>query len=159
MKLLKIKVQVNSSGGSTHYTYPQPEYNMLKIVFGPIYEGGMAKNCPEIWARSGNSKENHDEFIMVGVTDNGNIDSVLKNAAFEEMTDEYCIDCGDKWTEQSDKITDNDKVMKILSKVALKESLTPEEEKALDPLDSEPGINRSKSFKQSIDEAKLEFPN
>lgn len=159
MRLLKITVQVNREEGRTHYTYPQPDYDKLKIVFGPIYEGGMDKNCEEIWNRPGNTKDNHDEYILVGVLDNGKIEEVLQNLVFEEITEQECLDCGNRWTGVSQTITDQDKIIQILVKFARKELLTVQEENALNPENPELGINRSKTFQESLEEAKLAFPN
>lgn len=148
MRLLKIKVKRVRESGATHYTYPQPHYDMLNIVFGPIYEGGMDKNLPSIWARA--SQDSGDEYIIVGVK-NINVEKALINDDIQEITKQECLDYGSLWTGGSvPVITNMDKVVQILAKVARNESLTIEEKNSIDPKSSEPGINNTPTFEEDL---------
>ena len=157
MKLLKIKVNIDRREGSTHYTYPQPHYDMLRIVFGPIYEGGRIENLPDIWARG--SKESSYEYILVGVENNLRVQDALQNPDIEEILDADCLVLGNKWMGQEEKISDSNKVTLILAKSARGETLTQDEINALDPNHKELGINKTASFEETLEKYKKDFPN
>lgn len=148
MRLLKIKIGRERVNNATKYTYPQPHYDMLSIIFGPIYEGGRTENCPEIWARA--TKDKGDEFILVGVTDNLQLVEALKNPNIKEALRTDFIIEGHKWMGQEEKITDQRKVTLILAKIGRGEVLTITDKNALDPNHPEIGINKTKTFEERL---------
>lgn len=157
MKLIKMKIQRIESDGKTSYRYPTPYYNAIKVEFGPIYEGGLdAVVQSDIKPRNANY-----EYILIGVSD-VNFNDFMKSNNYtvngfvfgaEEVDKNNALLLGDKWIgERREKITDATRVIQILAKVARKESLTAEEEKAIDPNDPTPGIVKSKSFEESLND-------
>lgn len=157
MKLLKIKVKIDRRDGATHYTYPQPHYDMLRIVFGPIYEGGRSENLPDIWARG--SQESSEEYLLVGVENTLRVQDALQNSNIEEISEADCILLGTKWMGQEEKISDPNKVTLILAKSARGETLTQDELNALDPNNAEIGINKTLSFEDTLNRYKKDFPD
>lgn len=155
--------------GHPHYVYP-PQWDAQKLNrgFGPIYESGIETEAEKSRQRrfSENSQGIGYEEVLIGVQDedasgflaaNGtsvNVDGVAvpivaevidRNAAVREFKVRF--------GEPIEKITDRKVVDAITIKRAKGETLTPEEEKAIDPNDPTPGINRTKTFEESIDEA------
>ena len=157
MKFLKIKVKIDNIGGKTHYSYPQPEYDMLKIVFGPLYEGGLEDNLPDIWARG--SKEHSFEYILVGAK-NENIEQALANPDIEELVEEDFRLLGNKWHGPAvEKITDDKKVLSVVAKFVRGDKLEQEDLDVLDPNSSVKGITKSLSFDERLNISKTDFPN
>lgn len=157
MKLLKMKIKRTDIDGGTHYDYPTPYYDANKVIFGPIYEGGIEDNLETIKNRKSN-----DEFIIIGVEDS-NMNNFLSangykdNSGFEfscvEITQTVAEQDGIRWTRQIEKITDMNRVVTILAKIGRGETLTQKEKDALNPDNSEIGINKTKSFAQHLQES------
>lgn len=154
MKLLKMKIKRMNIKDCTHYDYPTPYYNAYKVIFGPVYEGGLEENVTLIKARNTN-----DEFIIIGVEDSDLNDFLKANGykdsdGFEfsciEITQAEAEQDGTQWTKQIEKITDQNKVITILAKIGRGEILTQQEKDALNPDNLESGINKTKSFVQDL---------
>lgn len=155
MKLIKMRIRRDNTGGNTHYEYPVPYYDAYKIVFGPIYESGLSENCPDILTR-----DEDDEFIVIGVKDEDLTQFLGCNNVVDagsghvwtavELTPAEAIVLGNIWTKQIEKITDQDVVTKILAKIGRSEELTQQEKDALNPDNAEPGINKTKSFEEDL---------
>lgn len=161
MKTLKMRIKREAQDGRTHYEYPVPYYDAHKVVFGPIYEGSIDTYAAEAQGR--NAK---DEFIIVGVADadapqfldaNGKDDGTGFIWSCVEVNDAEAEADGGKWMPQGEKIVDQNKVMSILAKIGRGEELTKQEKDALDPDKDEPGINKTKSFKDAHKEHKQKF--
>jgi len=159
MKLIKMRINRTRQAGATHYEYPTPHYDPYKVKYGPIYEGGLK----EVVESDVLSRNADDEFIIVGVADGDAAqflvaDGYVRNGftyTAEEIDRAKTLEHGNKWTgPQTEKITDQDKVLKILVKVAKKEVLTKEDEDAIDPDNKDvSGIVKTKSFEEGLDEA------
>ena len=156
MKLIKMRIRRDSSEGKTHYDYPVPYYDAYKVVFGPIYESGLPDNAKSVMDRDAD-----DEFIVIGVKDedfsgfmacNGVVDKSGHTWTAVELTQAEAETLGTSWTNQTEKITDQDTVIKILAKIGRGEVLTQKEQDALNPDSSEIGINKTKSFKDTLAE-------
>jgi len=158
MKLIKLKIKRTQTSGKTSYEYPTPYYVATKVKYGPIYEGGLN----EIVESDIKPRGNKDEYILIGVADE-DFDSFMQADGYEkngfifeakEIDKVKTLEHGNKWTgPQTEKITDQAAVMKILVKIAKKEKLTVDENKAIDPDDPTPGIVKTKSFEEGLDEA------
>jgi len=157
MILLKMRIKRSSTGGSTHYDYPVPFYDAYKVIFGPYYESGLEEVAKEVRDRA-----DDDEFIIIGVDEddapnflkaNGHKDGEGFEFSCVELSQAEMEELGSKWTKQQEKITDNEKVTRILAKSARGVALTQEEKDALDPEKSEVGINLTKHFKTELSEA------
>ena len=158
MKLIKLKIKRDQTSEKTSYTYPTPYYDARKVKYGPIYEGGLN----EVVESDIKPRGNKDEFIIIGVAD-VDFDGFMQADGYERSGFTYSaievdkiktVEKGNKWTgPQIEKITDQAAVTKILVKVAKKEKLTVEDEKVIDSNDPTPGIVKSKSFEEDLDEA------
>ena len=154
MKLIRLKIKRTSTAEKTHYDYPAC-YDAKKVKFGPIYEGAMEENVALI-----NQRNQGDEFIVIGTDDKDAVAFLKaegsKEQAFEfgakEITVEEALVEGNKWTKQTEKIVDLEKVLMILAKVAREEPLNQTEKDAINPDNPEPGINKSKPFEESLNE-------
>ena len=158
MKLIKMKIKRTQGGGKTTYTYPTPHYDPYKVKYGPIYEGGLN----EVVESDIKPRGNVDEYILIGVADEdfaqfmqaNNFESDGFVYTAEEIDRTKTLEHGNKWTgPQTEKITDQNKVLQILAKVARKEVLSTEEEDAINPDNLTQGIVKSKSFEEGLDEA------
>lgn len=148
MKIVKMKIRREMKNGGTHYTYPVPYYNKDKVKFLIYEKGAKARGENYQYILVGMKAEDLDSFLGA--------DGIVKDGfKFEatEVTREQAIEDGDKWVDRVDKITDQQKVLKILSKMARNEEVTQAERDAIDPEKAERGINKSKSFTESLDEA------
>ena len=154
MKLIRLKIKRTSTAEKTHYDYPAC-YDAKMVKFGPIYEGAMEENVALI-----NQRNQGDEFIVIGTDDKDAVAFLKaegsKEQAFEfgakEITVEEALVEGNKWTKQTEKIVDLEKVLMILAKVAREEPLNQTEKDAINPDNPEPGINKSKPFEESLNE-------
>jgi len=143
--------------GGTHYEYPTPHYDAYKVVFGPVYEGGMEKG-----AKIARSRKSDDEFIVVGVKDVDATQFLLADGyvrdgvtyAAVEIDQTEAEDFGEEYTEVSEKVNDQIAVNTILAKIGKGEELTQNDKDALNPNKTEvPGIVNSKAFVDSLQEA------
>jgi len=154
VKLIKMKIKRTEENGRTHYDYPSA-YKAELVKFGPIYESALPENLAIVSARG-----NKDEFILFGVEDKAAQVFLSSQGVFEkafsfeaqEITEEAAKQIGSSWTRQTEKITDEAKVIQILAKVARNEQLTQAEKDALDPNKPESGISLSKSFEAYLNE-------
>jgi len=152
MKIVKMKIKREMGGGKTHYVYPKPYYDRDKVRFLIYEKDALARG--EDW-----------QYILIGVKDadlagflgaNGHVVSNFTFTAVEIDRDAAIID-GEEWAPQTEKITDQSKLLKIIAKYMRKEELTEKEKDALDQDKPEKGINKSKSFTESLDEAMAKF--
>ncbi|MBW1976261.1 MAG: hypothetical protein JRI45_12000 [Deltaproteobacteria bacterium] len=154
MKLIRMRIKRTSTAEKTHYDYPSC-YDAKKVKFGPIYEGAMDENVALI-----NQRNQGDEFIVIGTSDEDAAEFLKAEGSQEqdfefgakEITEEEALVDGNKWTKQREKIIDEQKVIGILAKVARDKPLTQREKNALDPDNPEPGINKSRSFGEGLNE-------
>lgn len=148
---MRVKRSANAQGG-THYTYP-PNYDPKKIKFGPVYEK--------------DAKINHDKYqdIIFGVVDGDEVDFLKDNGCVdglhtftvEEISQNDANTLGNTWITQREKIVDQTEVLKICAKAVIGTALTQEEKDALNPDNPTPGINKTKSFEESLNEAVGKF--
>jgi DNA mismatch repair ATPase MutS len=145
MKILKVKIGRNQGVNGTVYTYPV-EYDPSKIQV-LCYETTNMDNYDGVVDRG------NDYEYCVGVVQDADAAEFLVSADIEELDySTATTDCA-TWVKQVEKITDQTKVLSILSKVHNSEALTAEEEAAIDPNDTTTGINNSKSFQEMLDES------
>ena len=152
MKIIKMRVKKVEGAGVTKYTYPET-YDAQKVKWGPFYEGALPEKIEEVRQRGLD-----DEYIIFGVDDKDASQFLSSNAKLEkgftfaaqEITKEEALVDGNAWTMVREKITDQSKVIAILAKIARDEVLTQTEKDSLDPDKPEIGINKSKSFEESI---------
>lgn len=144
-KILKIKVGRKSINGGTRYVYP-PVYDASKIQV-LVYESSLPENLEEVRNR-GNKYE-----YLLGIVDEADAPRFLRSDDIEEITRQEAESLGAIWTKQQEKVTDQTAVLSILSKLARNETLTEDEQKTIDPDDDTPGISKSKSFSQVLDES------
>lgn len=145
MKLIKLKIKREQTAGRTHYTYPKG-YEASKVRFGPFYESSLEKNLRKVRDRG-----NKDEFIIVGMNDR-DATSFLACAEATELSYDEALAIGSSWTEQVEITANPLLVLSIVAKATRGEPLSSEERDALDPNSSTPGINKTKSFKEQLDE-------
>jgi hypothetical protein len=153
MKLLKMRIRRTNEEGHTHYEYPQ-SYDAHKVAFGPIYESGL----PEI-AKEAQDRDADDEFIIIGVKEADLAQFLKSNTEVKsghtfttvELTKEEAVALGGRWTKQTEKMDDKI-ILPIVAKVARGEKLSQKEKDALDPNHKEPGITKTKSFAEDLDE-------
>jgi uncharacterized membrane protein len=146
MKLIKMKISRDHTSERTHYTYPK-EYNASKILFGPVYESSLPENFQIVAARG-----DADESILIGVSDE-DAPGFLASLDAQELTYKEAEILGNVWTRQVERIVAPNKVLALVAKAVSGKTLTRKEKDALDPDSPEFGINKSKSFKDSLDEA------
>lgn len=154
MKFLRMRIRRQDLEGRTHYTYPSC-YEANKIIIGPIYEGGLEWQEKKI-----RDRKKEDEYILVGI-DDSNLSQFLKAQKLLEDNFYYGVEevdlndaktIGDNWTEQTEKITDEKKVLMICAKAIRGEALSQAEKDAIDPEKDTPGIIRTKKFSEILDE-------
>ena len=81
------------------------------------------------------------------------MDGVDVPITVEEINRARAINECKKWvSDQVKRITDQNAVIMVVAKAALNVSLSAEDKKIIDPEDETPGIGRSKSFEDSLDE-------
>lgn len=148
MKIIKMKIQSTRTQGGTHYEYPSA-YIPQKVRYGPFYESGVKE-------RGGDYT-----YILFGVNDADAPQFLSANGlakggfTFEavEADKTEALEFGNAHTQQSTKIMDQEKVLMICAKVASGGILTQEDKDVLDPDSPEIGINKTKSFQESLDNA------
>lgn len=149
MKILKIKIKRNQNSTGTHYTYPFG-YDATKIHI-LCYESMLPENYNQIVAK-GNTEE-----LMIGVVKDEDIFSFLQSSDAIEITETEALLLGTQWTKQTEIITSSDVVLTVLAKVARNVTLTQTEKNAIDPNNSELGINLSRSFQDELIEYKMKL--
>lgn len=143
-KILKVKIKREQTSASTHYTYP-PEYDAQKIQV-MVYESMMPENLQVVKDRG-----NKDEYL-IGVVKDEDATQFLASKDIVEINYNVALNQGNQWTKQVLKMTDPEKVALICQKIANNEALTAEEKNALDADNPEPGVTKSRSFQQGLDE-------
>ena len=146
MILIQMKIARHHTAERTQYSYP-PGYDAKKIVFGPVYESSLPENFVAVVARG-----DSDEFILIGVAD-GDAAGFLAIKDAEEVNYTKALELGNTWTKQIEQITKPTLVISLCAKAVRGEVLTFQDQEVLDPDSPEPGINKSKAFKDSLDEA------
>ena len=146
MKFIKMKISRDRTSERTSYTYPK-EYAPSRVSFGPVYESFLPENFQTVIARG-----DVDEFILIGVSDE-DAPNFLANPDAQELTYGEAEVLGNAWTRQVEKIVDLNKVLVLVARAVLGKTLTQKEKDALDPDSPESGINKSRSFKDSLDDA------
>lgn len=144
-KILKVKVGRKAINGGTRYVYP-PVYDASKIQV-LVYESSLEENLQEVKNRG-----NNYEFLL-GLVDEADAPRFLKSEDITEISRSEAEQLGAVWTKQQEKITDQNAVLSVLSKMARKETLSTDDQKVIDPNDDTPGIAKSKSFSQILDES------
>lgn len=132
MAILKVKMTVTQNEDCTHYDYP-PEYDARKIQV--LVYGGTGET----------------EYCL-GVVKDVDAPAFLQSPDIVKITRDEALVFGNKYTEQVEKITNSDAVLKVCAKAALGTALSAKDKKVLDPSDATPGINLSKSFEEGLDE-------
>jgi len=144
-KVLKVKIKRDQSGGATHYEYP-PQYNPKKFQV-ITYETQLTDKMDVVIGRG-----NKDEYVL-GFVEDVDVAGFLASPDIVEVNraeaDEFIGPDLDKATE---KITDQNAVLIALAKVAKKEELSDEDKEVIDSSNKKPGINRSKSLREVLDE-------
>jgi len=144
-KLLKVKIKREQGIENTHYVYP-PQYNAQKISV-ITYETQLTNQDRAVVAR-GNKYE-----FLIGFIEEEDVAGFTTSPDMVEITrleaEEFIGDDLDKTVE---KINDPNAVLLILSKVARKEQLTEGERKAIDSNDTRPGIIKSNSLRDVLDD-------
>jgi len=137
MKVLKALIEVNHEGGGTNYLgYPQVWLDNKESIPAILYP------------------ENRDEEIVIGdklfkvvfpLVPEEKVAEFL--AAGLELADPIEVEAAsNKHWPKREVVNDQAKLNTILLKVARKETLTPLDEKALDPNDPESGVIMTKNF-------------
>lgn len=144
MKVLKVHIQRDRNEARTHYTYP-PEYDAQKIQV-LAYESSLQKNFLKVVERG-----DIDEYL-IGVVKDEDAPKFLKSSHIEEIDTDTTLELGEDWTETVERITDPIKVMTALKKMKAGESLTPEEDDAINPDNPALGVSRSRSFRDHLAE-------
>lgn len=132
-KVLKIKVPFERGSSGTHYKLPQ----------------GLAANANKIQILA--ESEDKGGFVYrYGVVKDADVDLFGQEA--EQITVAQAKQEAGNLRPAVTKITDQRKVMDILVKIAKKQKLTLDDQKALDENDPTPGVGKSKSFDELCDD-------
>jgi len=139
MKLIKVKVYVNKSGGTVNYGqgYP-PEWSYVKYNDFLVYDHGNTQ-----------VDANGDFEWVIACVDDAAYNEMIKN------TDRcFAIDAveakaeSDRITPKKKVINDPDKVVSIVDKLSNSQSLSVTELKSLDPNDTETGVKWAKNAEE-----------
>ena len=145
MKILKVKIKRNQSGGKTSYIYP-PQYNAKKFNV-LVYESLLTDGYNKVVGK-GNKEE-----IVIGLVQDYDATSFLVSPDITEITKaEADTFLGIDLDKKIDKITDQDEVLRVLAKAARKETLSVEDLDVIDPKKPTKGIGSSKSFNEVLGE-------
>lgn len=140
MKLLKAKIEVTHENGATQYVgYPQLWLDNKEKIPAILYPKDRTDELDE------NGKTYQ---IVYPVVPDDLHPEFLQDALFSEPDLIELQAYNDKHSPSIEKISDADRVLSILTKVARNEALTPEEKLALDPASTEPGVTTTKDFLQ-----------
>jgi len=145
MKLLKVKIKRNQTDAKTSYVYPSAydakKFNVL------VYESQLTDGYDKVRGK-GNKEE-----IVIGMVKDEDAASFLASSDITEITkSEADVFLGVDLDKKVEKITDQNAVLSVLSKVARKETLTEKDLKTIDPSDTTPGITQSKSLNEVLKE-------
>lgn len=145
MKILRVKVGRQNILNGTHYVYP-PEYDAQKITV-VAYETSNPDNIQAVKDRGGYE-------YLIGVVRDGDASAFLASSDIAEMTPGGAESAATAWIRATDKINDPARVIEILAKVRNSESLTLEDQKAIDPEDSSvAGVVRGRTFTERLQAA------
>jgi len=135
MKTFEIQIKKNRSAKECSFTWP--------TWWGEVNEG------VDVVAYEDNPKAfgGHSEGAVC-VCDNSvwDIIAAKNDKDIMELTETTANEKGREWRPQVTKITDQNKVLELVSKVALGKTLTAKEKKVLDPDDPTQGIGKSELF-------------
>ncbi len=152
MRYFIMNVYTESSGGGIKFIYPLRYLRECsKVALGPIYDEKENGDC---FIGFGVKNKDVAPFIGCdGVVENGkkfDVREVQKSGiiGFWKQTEDMKIR---KFGIDSTEIIDKAKVIKILAKNALGESLTETDRNSLDPEHSEPGIQKRPSVEERIE--------
>ncbi len=144
-KLLKVKIKREVSSGKTSYTYPK-EYDPQK--FDVIaYETSLSGKYNEV------VKRGNDHEYVIGLVDENDIKGFLKCPDIVEINRQQAQQFfGSDFDKSEPIITDMPKVLLTVAKSVRGESLAQEEKDLLDPNHPSRGINKTKTYKNVLDE-------
>ena len=138
MKILKVKIEVTHEGGATQYVgYPKEWLDNKSKISIILYPQDRTDEVME------NGKIYH---IVYPILPDDVYDLMKGLPICSEPNLDELTTYSDKHMPQITKITDQDKVLSILAKVALDEKLTKEDRDALNPENSARGISKSKRW-------------
>lgn len=144
-KLLKVKLKRFQDSAGTHYEYPK-EYDPRKFHI-VIYETQLTDKYKHVVGRG------NDHEYLLGFVEDSDFPIFIQSKDISLITrkeaEEFIGIDMDKYVE---KITDNEKIIKILIKSAKSILLTEDELNAIDSSHPEKGINRSKTLREVLDE-------
>ena len=144
-KLLKVKIKRAQDAGGTHYEYPK-EYDPRKFQV-LCYETQLTDRLNVVKNRG-----NNNEYVL-GFVEEEFIGGFLKNPDIELLTRvEGEVFIGADLHKSEEKIVNQNKVLLALAKSARGQRLTKKEEDMLDPENKEPGINKTKTLHEVLDE-------
>ena len=144
MKILKVKIKREQTGGGTHYVYPS-EYDAEKIT---VLRYESTEKEADVIARG-----NTDEYL-IGCVSDVDASQFLASGDIVELTKIDAIILGDTWVTKMETITNRDRVIQVLAKYTRGEKLTQQDKDILDPNHSETGIGKTRSFTEMLNNVK-----
>lgn len=143
MKLLKVKIKRNQTEAKTSYVYPSAydakKFNVL------VYETQLTGGYDKV-KNKGNKEE-----IVIGMVKDEDAATFLASPDIVEITRaEADAFLGEDLHKKVEKITDQNAVLSVLSKIARKETLSEKDLKTIDPTDPTPGITQSRSLNDAL---------
>lgn len=127
-KTVKVKMTRVQNQGRIQNSYPM-EYDPTKIQI-IAYEGINDASKP----------------YCIGVVKDEDLDSFVTSLDIVEITQQEAETLGNTWRPQVTRIIDEQKIIGILEKVSNSQELTQAEKDAINPENSELGINKSTAF-------------
>ena len=131
MKTVNVKIEQKAEGGRTHSVYP-PECGARWIV---VETDSFEENGKSFQWRLGLMPDERANYL-----------SSTYPEFYQIVTDEQANEIGKRYFPKTEKITDDKKILSILAKKSRGESITKEEEDAIDPEKDVPGIQYTKEF-------------
>lgn len=148
-KILKIRIKRTQKITGTFYTYP-PEYDSRKIQV-LVYESSLKVNEQSIINRG-----NQDEYL-IGVVRDSDAPGFLSSSNVEEIDYSTAVDLGNLWRPQVVLLTGPQNIVDVLLKVHNKKTLTKLDKKVINPDDSTPGLIKSRSFINRLNNAIIDL--
>jgi len=143
MKIIKAKIKVTHDGGGTQYVYPQIWLDNVANIPMVTYPNDRTD---EVVDRTGSYQIVYpavpDELYNKMLAEHPEIFSVANRLEFETYSDKHYP--------VKDRITDQDAVMTVLAKVALKEVLTETDEAVINPTSPTAGINKTERVVDTV---------
>lgn len=145
MKIIKAKIYYTKDKKGTHYSGGYPKtWEAEKIPFILYGDTDVDTNGKNI------------QWVFTIVPEDI-YDKMIQDEQCQFCSKEESLAMGDKYYSTREKITDNEKILKILAKTAREEILTEDEKNALNPDHPESGVNKSKSFEDICNEYGVQF--